>query len=153
MENPLSTYAGPCKSFLWSCSSGSASPLPGAGICALGPPWFSGQDSQLWSTAMVNPYWALLAGSFPALCLWQLLQSRLEPGISLGWGFDINLPSQTSEASVFIWKRYPSNFIFFVRLQCCSISFLVLPNNQLFPLSCGILSKTNLFDCEKLYLF
>lgn len=48
--------------------------------------------------------------SFPVLCLWQPLQSSLKLEISLGSGFDVNLPSQTSEASVFTWKQYPSNF-------------------------------------------
>lgn len=104
METPLCKYAKLCKSLLRSCKSGSASPVPGAGILLLCPMWFSGQDLRLWSTAMVNPYWALLAGFFPALCLWQPLQSSLKLGISLSCGFQVNLPSQASEASVFIWK-------------------------------------------------
>lgn len=152
-ENPLCPSANwLCKSFLGSCSSDSASLVPGAGICSSSPLWLSGQGLQLWSTAAVNPSCALLAGTFPALCLWQPLQSSLKLHISLGCGFDVSLPSQTSETSVFIWKWYPSFFFFFERLQCSSI-FLVSPNNQLFPLSCRLLSKTNLFDCEKLYLF
>lgn len=70
---------------------------------------------------------ALLAGSFPALCLWQPLQSSLKLGILLGCGFDINLLFQTLAASVFVWNWYPSIFylFFFVRLQCSSVSSVV----------------------------
>lgn len=146
MENSLCKYAGLCKSSLGSCSSGSASLVPGAGICSLSPLWFSGQDLQL-----VNPYWALLAGSFPALCPWQPLQSSLKLGISLErWVWCKSLiPDFRSSC---LYTKAISLQFFSVRLQC-SISLLVSPNNQLFPLSCRLLSKTNLFDCEKLCLF
>lgn len=47
IENPFCKNTGLCKSCLGPCNSGSAPPVPGAGVCSLSPPWVSGQDLQL----------------------------------------------------------------------------------------------------------
>lgn len=73
---------------------------------------FLARQIQLWSKAMVNPYWALLGGSFPTCVSDGPYNLTFKLGIVLGCRFDVNLPSQTPGASVFIWNWYP--FYFFL---------------------------------------